>query len=60
MTNDKDYTIKELAKAAGVSVQWIHELIDRGEIQAERFGWMYRVSQAEAERFLAKREKKGD
>jgi len=48
-------TVKELAKEANVSVQWIHQLIDRGEIEATRLGWMYIIPRAEAMRWLAQR-----
>ena len=52
------YTVKQLAESAGVSISWIHELIDRGDIKAERLGWMYTISKAEAEKWLSDREAK--
>ena len=55
MTKDV-YTVKQLAREAGVSVSWIHELISRGDIKAERLGWMYTISKAEALRWLSQRD----
>ena len=49
----------EVAEKLGGTRQWIHKLIKRGELEAEKIGRDWRVSKKSVERYLAKKRQKG-
>ena len=57
----QDWTVKELADAAGVSVQYIHELLQAGKIPHYRVGnWLYLIPRKFGASWLSQRGKGGD
>lgn len=50
-------TIKQFADRVGLKRQWIHTLILRGSIKAERYGKIWLIEDSEVEKFLKERGK---
>lgn len=41
MKKKKRYSVKQYAQKIGKSVQWVHRLIERGTVKAEKIGNSY-------------------
>ena len=55
MTNQKFYTLEEVADMLRVSVETVRRLVLSGEIEAKRVGRQYRISQENLNKYLEKK-----
>ena len=55
MTDQKFYTLEEIADILRVSVETVRRLIISGDIEAKRVGRQYRISQENLNKYLEKK-----
>jgi excisionase family DNA binding protein len=55
MTDQKFYTLEEVADMLRVSVETVRRLVLSGEIEAKRVGRQYRISQENLNKYLEKK-----
>lgn len=44
-------SLRDVAAALGISYSKVYELVQQGQIEAVKIGWVYRIEPAEVERF---------
>lgn len=57
MSEDKDYTTKEVAERLGLSVAYIRQLCIAKRLQGRKLGRDWRVRESEVKRFELERQK---
>ena len=55
MTDQKFYTLEEVADMLRVSIETVRRLVLSGEIEAKRVGRQYRISQENLNKYLEKK-----